>query len=82
MALTELKGRPLGTQKVIIERGPVPNLEVVLSDVDPSLDPLSLWRFFVSPDPDLTLDGVSMAPRDWLVAGADPARVRALLRDL
>ncbi|MCA1837069.1 MAG: hypothetical protein LC721_12390 [Actinobacteria bacterium] len=64
------------------DHGLVPNLELVLPDADPGLDQVSLWRFFVSPDPDLALDGVSVSPRDWLVAGADPGRVQALLRDL
>lgn len=64
------------------ERGPLPNLELALPDADPTLDPVSLWRFFVTADPDLSLDGVSVSPQDWLEAGADPGRVRALLRDL
>jgi len=64
------------------DRGTVPNLKQVLPDAHPALDPVSLWRFFVTPDPDLSLEGVSVSPRDWLVAGADPGGVRALLRDL
>lgn len=64
------------------DRGVVPNLELVIADVDPALDQVSLWRFFVTPDPDLALNGVPVSPRDWLVAGADPARVRTLVRDL
>ena len=36
MALTELKGRPLGTQKVIIERGPIRVFAQALMDDDPS----------------------------------------------
>jgi hypothetical protein len=64
------------------DRGVVPNLDLVLSDLDASLDPVGLWRFFVTPDPDLALEGVSISPRDWLIAGADPGRVRELLRDL
>ena len=35
MALTELKGRPLGTQKVIIERGPIRVFAQALMDNDP-----------------------------------------------
>ena len=35
MALTELKGRPLGTQKVIIERGPVRVFAQAMMDDDP-----------------------------------------------
>ena len=35
MALTELKGRPLGTQKVIIERGPIRVFAQALMDDDP-----------------------------------------------
>ncbi len=34
MALTELKGRPLGTQKVVIERGPVRVFAQALMDDD------------------------------------------------
>jgi len=64
------------------DRGQLPNLDAVLRDADPALDQISMWRFFVTRDPDLTLDGASVSPRDWLAAGADPERVRALLRDL
>ncbi len=35
MALSELKGRPLGTQKVVIERGPVRVFAQALLDDDP-----------------------------------------------
>ena len=35
MALTELKGKPLGTQKVVIERGPVKVFAQALLDDDP-----------------------------------------------
>ena len=35
MALTELKGKPLGTQKVVIERGPVRVFAQALLDDDP-----------------------------------------------
>ena len=35
MALTELKGRPLGTQRVVIERGPVRVFAQALLDDDP-----------------------------------------------
>jgi hypothetical protein len=35
VALTELKGRPLGTQKVVIERGPVRVFAQALMDDDP-----------------------------------------------
>ena len=36
MALTELKGRPLGTQRVVIERGPVRVFAQALMDKDPT----------------------------------------------
>jgi len=36
VALTELKGRPLGTQRVVIERGPVRVFAQALMDKDPT----------------------------------------------
>ncbi len=36
MALTELKGRQLGTQRVVIERGPVRVFAQALLDSDPA----------------------------------------------
>ena len=36
MALTELKGRQLGTQRVVIERGPVRVFAQALMDGDPA----------------------------------------------
>ncbi len=64
------------------DHGVFPNLDFVLPAADELLDPVSLWRFFVNPDPDLVLDGLEISPRDWLAAGADPNRVRGLLAGL
>ena len=36
MALTELKGKPLGTTKVVIERGPIRVFAQALMDDDPA----------------------------------------------
>lgn len=81
--LAALSGKPRRYPRwQFTERGPVPHLDVVLPAAGPALDPLSLWRFFLTSDPDLVLDGEVVSPRDWLVAGADPDRVRELIADL
>ena len=60
----------------------VPGIARVLPRVDRGLHPLTVIRWFESPNPDLEIDDASVSPRDWLRAGGDPAPVAALAADL
>jgi hypothetical protein len=42
------------------------------------MHPLAVAHWFTSPDPELTLDGVALSPRDWLLSGGDPEVVGAI----
>jgi len=60
----------------------VPNIGRVLTSLDPGLDPISIARWFSATDPDLTLDGLALSPRDWLMAGGDAERVVSIASGL
>jgi len=53
----------------------LPGLGRVLAALDPELHPLSVMRWFLTPDPDLEVDGVPASPRDWLRRGGAPEAV-------
>src|SRR3546814_21045524 len=53
------------------EKTTLPGLEQVLRALDPDAHPLSVYRFFMTPQPDLVIEGPdgleeSVYPRDWL----------------
>jgi hypothetical protein len=60
----------------------VPGVAHVLPHLEPGIHPLAVTRWFTTPDPDLTLDGVALSPRDWLLAGGDPATVATIAANL
>ena len=60
----------------------LPGLASVVARLDPSLHPPGVFRWFVTPDPDLELDQTPVSPRDWLRLGNDPAPVAALAEAL
>ena len=57
----------------------IPGADVVFAALDPDLHPVSVQRWFVSPDPDLVVDGKPASPRDWLRRGGDPRAMAPLL---
>jgi hypothetical protein len=63
----------------------LPGLGAVVARLDPELHPLSVYRWFTLPNPDLTPDslpGRAMSPRDWLRLGLPAAPVAELAGDL
>lgn len=65
-----------------LERGTLPGLKTALKDLDKEMHPLSVHRFFMTPQRDLVArdgDG-AMTPRDWLQQGRSPEPVGFLLR--
>ncbi len=63
---------------------PVPGMGKVLQVLDKALHPLTVERFFVTPQPELYAEevGRDLTPREWLQAGYDSALVAQLARDL
>ena len=64
--------------------GLVPGVEQVFPLLDPELHPVSVWRWFTSPNTELVEEqtGQPLSPRDWLLAGHEPRPVMNLARDL
>ena len=65
------------------DEGLVPNIVAVNPALPRTLDPVSVQRWYTSPDPELeTAGGNVLSPLDWLRAGMDPAPVTWIARDL
>lgn len=63
----------------------LPGIPDLVANLDPELHPIAVYRWFVTPDPDLTarrLGDRELSPRDWLRLGFPPAAVAELARDL
>lgn len=63
----------------------VPGLGEVVPQLDPSLNPIEVARWFLSPNPDLFVEsenGEAASPREWLLAGHSPMEVARLAEDL
>lgn len=57
------------------ENGMLPGLATVLAAAPDDQPPLVLAAFFSTKQPDLAMNGEPSTPREWLLAGGDPARV-------
>lgn len=57
--------------------GLVPNIDRVFPRLDADLHPVEVWRWFVHPDPDLSVDDdeTPVSPLHWLRNGRDPRPV-------
>jgi hypothetical protein len=62
--------------------GALPGLDVVLAAVPGDQPALVLASFMTTPQDDLVIDGEPATPRQWLLAGDDPAPVAALATTL
>ncbi len=63
----------------------VPNLERVIAKLDANLSPVSVWRWFTSPDAELVNEDSpegGFSPRDWLLRGLPAEAVEELAVDL
>jgi hypothetical protein len=60
----------------------VPGLADVLAELPAQLSPLDVAEWFLSPNPDLELEGRSapLSPREWLLSGRPVESVIALAR--
>ncbi|NIH84160.1 DNA-binding protein [Amycolatopsis granulosa] len=64
------------------EREPLPGLDLVLAAVPDDQPALVVAAFMNSTQPDLEIGGHPVTPRQWLLAGGDPAPVAALAATL
>lgn len=63
----------------------LPGLGRVVAELDPTLHPVAVQRWFLTPNPDLTIgdeEAEHLSPRDWLRGGFPPDAVAALARNL
>ena len=65
------------------DEGLVPNIGLVNAVLPRTLDPVSVLRWYIRPDPELEFTGGDiLSPLDWLRSGMDPAPAVKLARDL
>lgn len=64
------------------EAGLVPNIGQVNAVLDRSLHPVAVYRWFMSPDPELDVEGVVLSPLAWLNAGHDAGILCRIASDL
>lgn len=64
------------------ETGLIPGIEEVNAAIDRDLHPIAVYRWFVSPDLDLDIDGVVLSPLAWLKAGYGAETVCRIATDL
>src|SRR5215217_5057518 len=60
----------------------LPGLESVLPLLHEGLHPIAVQNWFTNPDPDLSIGGGSVSPRQWLLSGRDVANVARIALDL
>lgn len=63
----------------------IPGIAEVVASLDPELHPVAVYRWFTSPNPDLSVDGEEdriLSPRDWLRFGLPIQTVAELAADL
>jgi hypothetical protein len=62
----------------------LPALEEVVPSLAGDLHPVAIYRWFMTPSPDLTPEDLdrALSPREWLLAGYPPQAVAELAADL
>jgi excisionase family DNA binding protein len=66
------------------DEGLAPNVGEVLREIPEDVHPLTVERWFATPDPDLILedDDDPLSPRNWLLSGGSAEVLRPLAREL
>ena len=67
------------------ENGLVSHADLVLPRLRDGVHPVGVWRWFVTPNSELTLDDedeTAVSPRDWLLQGLNPRPVAELAAEL
>lgn len=61
---------------------PLPHLRKIIAAVPAGVSPATIGRVMTTPTDELFLDGGAVSPRQWLLAGGDPAPVTAIMAAL
>lgn len=64
------------------EEATLPHLQIILQNLGPGVNLLTLNRFMTTENGDLLLGNRCLSPRDWLASGHDPSEVEILARDI
>ncbi len=64
------------------DAGLVPNIGIVNAALSPTIDAVSVLRWYRTPDPELATPNGALCPLDWLKLGMDPGAVAKIARDL
>lgn len=62
--------------------GLVPNVGIVNAALSPTIDAVSVIRWYRTPDPELTTSNGALCPLDWLKLGLNPVAVAKIAHDL
>jgi len=65
-----------------IEETTLPHLQIILQNLGPGVNLLTLNRFMTTENGDLLLGNRCLSPRDWLASGHDPSEVEILANDI
>lgn len=65
-----------------LEHGLLPNLGRINVALSGDLDPVSVWRWYSTPDAELDTDGGPLSPLAWLKSGRDPGPLIAIAGQL
>jgi hypothetical protein len=64
------------------EKATLPHLQIILQNLGPGVNLLTLNRFMTTENGDLLRGNRCLSPRDWLASGHDPSEVEILARDI
>ena len=64
------------------QAGPLPHLRKVVAAIPEGTSAVTLERVMTQPSDELYVDGRPVSPRDWLLAGKEPAAVVDIVRQL
>lgn len=60
----------------------IPGFDRVVMALDPTLNPVAVYQWFLAPDVDFSIDGEPVSPREWLLRGEDLEPLAAFAADL
>ena len=64
------------------DTGLVPNIGIVNAALSPTIDAVSMLRWYRTPNPELATSNGALCPLDWLKLGMDPDAAAKIARDL
>ena len=65
-----------------VDGKPLPGIQRVLPHLDPAKSLVAVYTWFMTPDTELSADGHTLSPRQWLAEGRDPATIAHQAADM